>query len=160
MISFTKLISKLVLTILVFLLILPGILNAQEGNYLGCEKKIHPEELLAKAMIADFSNNLSEKIYEDSKNSYFAVDVAKLNTKFERIRLLELSYSDDALVSIGTDENRLFYFFLVNNILNKTPEDINNTFIGFQTQATVESAKLNEEQLRLWLLQHDKFSKK
>ncbi|NQU34944.1 MAG: hypothetical protein HQ521_17085 [Bacteroidetes bacterium] len=160
MVSFTKVISKFVLTILVFLLILPGILNAQEDNYLGNEKKIQPEELLAKAMIADFSNSLSEKIYEDSKNSYFAVDVEKLNTKFERIRVLELSYGDDALVSIGTDENRLYYFFLVNNILNKTPEDINSTFIDFQIQATTELAKLNDEQLRLWLLQHEKFSKK
>lgn len=155
--------SKIKSSLIAFALILPfsftGLLHAQQGSYIGTENSLSENELFAKATDADFGNNISTKIFEDVKNTYFAVDVSKLSSKYEKIRILELSYEDKALVSMGSDENTTFYFFLVNNTLNKSTEEIVGLLNDFLTRAKTELQAMNSEQLRLWLIQHDKYSK-
>ena len=155
MFSNTKIESTFIAFALMLSLSFPGLLHAQNDSYMGNEN-----ELLSKAESTDFSDNISAKLFQDEKNSYFAVDVSKLPSKYEKIRILELSFAGNTLVNIGSDKNMKFYFFLVNNTLNKTTEEINKLFNEFSVQAKAELQTMNEEQIRLWLIQHDKYSKK
>lgn len=146
--------------ILIFSLSFNGLLYAQHKNYVRQETNLSTEELLDKAQNMDFGDNLSAEIFGDEKNAYYAVDVSKLSSAYEKIRILELGFSNNTLVVIGSDKNTGFYLFLVNNTLNKTTKDVNNLFDRFLTQSKAELKELNDEQLRLWLIQHDKYSKK
>lgn len=141
-------------------LLFTGLLYAQQENYKGQETNLSSEELIAKAQTVDFGDKLSNKIFDDEKNSYFAVDVNKLSSTYEKIRVLELGFENNTLVNISSDSNTGFYLFLVNNTLDKPEKEINSLFDEFQLQSKAELQKLNEEQLRLWLIQHDKYSKK
>ncbi len=138
----------------------PGLLAAQHSSYAGDEAKLSQSILLSKAEVADYGEKISAKIFNDEKNTYYAVDVNKLSSAYEKIRVLELSFSDNALVNIGSDSNTGYYLFLVNNTLNKSTDEINNLFHKFLVQSKTELQEMNEEQIRLWLIQHDKYSKK
>ncbi len=156
----TKIDSTLISFTLMLFLSFTGLLNAQNDNYIGNETELSESELLSKAESADYSNNISAKLFQDERNSYFAVDISKLPSKYEKIRILELSFTNKTVVNIGSDNNMKFYFFLVNNALNKSTEEINKLFSEFGAQSKAELQTMNEEQLRLWLIQHDKYSKK
>ncbi|MAE07304.1 MAG: hypothetical protein CL661_12095 [Bacteroidetes bacterium] len=160
MVLIAKIKSLTITFTLLFSLSFTVLLYAQDDNYKGKEASLSTTELSAKAETTDFKNNISAKIFIDEKNSYFAVDVRKLLSTYEEIRILELSFSNNNLVNIGSDKNTGFYFFLVNNTLNISEEDVNNLFNDFLVQTKTELLELNEEQLRLWLIQHDKYSKK
>ena len=145
---------------LTILFVCPTYLNAQQGSYRGNEAKLSKSEILLKTKSLDFGDNISAEIYKDEKNTYYAVDISKLSSKYEKIRLLELSFADKALVNIGSDSSTGYYFFLVNNTLSKSSEEINKLFTGYLVKSQDELKLMNEEQLRLWLIQHDKYSKK
>ena len=160
MFSTTKTESVIVAFILMLTFSFSGILHAQDGGYMGNETKLAKSELLSKAKSADYGHNISAKLFQDEKNSYFAVDVSKLPSKYEKIRILELSFADNALVSIGSDDSMKYYFFLVNNTLKKSADEIEKLFNEYSIQSKTELQAMNEEQIRLWLIQHDKYSKK
>ena len=155
----TKVENIFITCVMTLLLSLPILLHAQHDSYLGNEAKLFKNELVSKAEVADFGDKVSIKIHNDEKNTYFAFDVNKLSNKYEKIRILELCYADNALVSIGSDKDMKFYLFLVNNTLNISTEEVNNLFNDFIIQAETELEAMNEEQLRLWFIQHDKYSK-
>jgi len=131
-----------------------------QGSYAGDENKVSTESLLSKAKEADFSNGISAKIFSDSKNSYFAVDLKKLTSNFIKIRILEQSYDNLILVNISNDNTKGYYLYLVNNSLKKSDEEVNTLFTDFLVQAKNEQQLMNDEQMRLWIIQHDKYSKK
>lgn len=153
--------ERVLLFIAIFTLVIaPTLISAQSGSYEGKESNIYIEDLIEVADKTEFGDNISNYLMHDVKNTYYAVKVSKLNTQFEKIRLLELSYEDNDIVSMGADENYNYYFFLVNNVLNKTEKEINDRLTEFSVISKKEYQELNEEQLRLWLIQHDKYSKK
>lgn len=153
--------ERVLLFLAIFTLVtIPTLINAQSGNYSGNESNIYTEDLIEVADKTEFGDNISSYLMQDIKNKYYAVKVSKLTTQFEKIRLLELSYEDNEIVSMGADDNNIYYFFLVNNILNKTEKEINDKLTGFSITSKKEYQELNSEQLRLWLIQHDKYSNK
>ncbi len=135
-----------------------GSIYSQQSSYMGTEAMINHSELLSKAKATDFGKSISAQIYKDSKNTYYAVDVKKLSSKYEKIRLLELSYADKVLVSMGADSDFNYYFFLVNNTMDKSPDYVYDVLNSFLSQSKEEEKTLSDEQLRLWLIQHDKYS--
>ncbi|MBC8319384.1 MAG: hypothetical protein H8E34_01540 [Bacteroidetes bacterium] len=155
-----KIESTLIAVAVILLIFFPGLLIAQHDSYKGIEAKFSENELLTMAGAADYGDNISAKIFEDEKNTYFAVDIGKLSSEYEKIRILELSYADNALVNIGSDKNMEYYLFLVNNTLNISSHEIIKVFDEFKVQSISELQVMNNEQLRLWLIQHDKYSKK
>lgn len=155
-----KIKSYFIAFVLTLLFSFPVLLSAQQGSYKGGEAKLSESDILLKAKAADFGDNISAQIFYDEKNTYYAVDISKISSKYEKIRILELSFADKALVNIGSDNNTGYYFFLVNNTLRKSSDEINKLFSEFMVQSQVELKTMNEEQLRLWLIQHDKYSKK
>ncbi len=159
MVTHKKIIEYFAAFIFVFVVLSPLLLASQNSKYIGNENNIQNAELSNKSKSTNFNDKYSAQIYEDSKNTYFAIDIAKLNSKYLEFRILELCYGDKAIVSIGKDNTNEYYFFLVNNTLNKSAEEINQTFDDFLITATNELSKLNEEQIRLWLIQHDKSKK-
>ena len=160
MFSTPKIKSAIVAFVLMLTFSFPILLHAQHDSYMGTETKLSKAELLLKAESTDFNNSISTRLFHDEKNSYYAVDVSKLPSKYEKIRILELSFADNALVSIGSDENIKYYFFLVNNTLDKSSNEIQKLFNEFSVQSKTELQAMNDEQIRLWLIQHDKYSKK
>jgi len=133
---------------------------AQDSNYSGNEENISLDQLIEKAQSIDLSENLCSLIHEDLKNTYYVINANKLESKYEKIRLLELTYTDDALVSIGNNKDMTQFFYLTNNTLNKTTDDIQRLFEDFAVQSKSEMESIDTEQMRLWLIQHDKYSKK
>jgi len=131
-----------------------------QGSYAGLEDKVTTENLLSKAKSADFSNGISAKVFSDSKNSYFAVDLSNLSSDFIKIRILEQSYDNLILVNISSDISKEYYLYLVNNSLDKSDDEVNILFTDFLTQAKNERQLMNDEQMRLWIIQHDKYTKK
>lgn len=154
--SFRKAVSLIVAVIISSV----SLLNAQDSSYSGVEEVLNSSDLVLMANKISFGENLCESFHKDVKNTYYAVNASALNSKFEKIRLLELSYANDAIVNIGMSDDGVLYLYLVNNTLGKTNQTIQDLFSGFAIQAKEELEKMNDEQLRLWLIQHDKYFKK
>ena len=155
----TKVKSAIISFIIIISFAVVGPLHAQSGSYIGNEANIESGSLLSKASMTDFGDEISAKIFEDDKNTYYAVDVSKLDSKYEEIRILELSYANKVIVNTNSDKTKKYYLFLVNNTLNKSEEDIIVLFDDFSIQSKTEYEAMNNEQIRLWLIQHDKYSK-
>lgn len=155
----TKNFPKVLFIIMLLSIFISGSLYAQTGNYKGSEPNLNTIALLEKAKSTNFDDNISAKIFEDSKNAYYAVDVSKLASEYEQIRFLEFSYANNIVVNTSSNKAKKYYLFLVNNTLNKSEEEINNLFNNFSIQSKEELQNMNNEQVRLWLIQHDKYSK-
>jgi len=157
----TKIKSSLIsFAILISLLVTGSLYAQQQGSYIGDEPSLESSSLLTKASMANFENGICAKIFEDNKNSYYAVDVSQLTSQYEKIRLLELSYKDRVLVSLGSDSDVKYYFYLVNNTLDRSSTEVAQIVTDFLLQSKDEENALNSEQLRLWLIQHDKHTNK
>ena len=147
-----------ILTLFISLTITGNIIA--QGSYAGTEPKLEYNTLLEKAKATNFNNELSAKVHQDQKNTYYAIDVSKLKSEYEQIRLLELSYNSTVIVNTGNDRSSNYYLFLVNNTLDKTDEEIFVLFDNYSQQSKTEMLDMTGEQMRLWLIQHDKYSKK
>lgn len=132
-------------------------LYAQEDKYLGTEKQITLDDLKVIAKQTPFEGNLTVQIHEDVKNTYFAVDATQLASRYEKIRLIELIYSDKKLVNIGANPNDNCFFFLVNNIMLGEKDDILLLFNKYAKQAKEEYNDLSADQRQQWLKEHDKY---
>ncbi len=157
-IAINNLLSKIVLTFL--LTGLPLFLSAQNGQYLGTEKAVNTSFLNAKAKSAGFGNQIAAKIYEDVKNSYYAVSAKKIASDYVKIRLLEMVYKNNVLTSISGDIKSDYLFFLVNKSLNKSNTDIVSLFEQYKEKAEKEEQSMTPEALKSWLDKHDKYGKK
>jgi len=146
------------LLFLVVLIAFSTMLRAQ-GHYLGNKKNISLQELLKQAEVTDYGKNISAEIYQDVKNTYYAVNLSKVPSRYVKIRLLEMSFSNNALVNIYSDINSGYLLFLVNNTLNKKDKQIVGLFENFKEKANKEERLLSAEQLHLWMIQHDKYKK-
>lgn len=151
--------TKSIVFIFSFLIIIISTASAQENNYSGTEKELQASELFTMANSADYSDNICANIHKDEKNTYYSLDVSSFSTKYEKIRILEFIYGNDAIVSIGMNPDKTKYLFLVNNTLNNSEQNVQDAFKDFMVQSKNELNKLNEEQLRLWLIEHDKYLK-
>lgn len=152
----TKSLWAFVLLMLVFTAT-PIITIGQNSSYLGKEKDINKDFLRVKADNAVFADDICTSIYQDEKNSYYCINISSFESKFEEIRLLEYSYSDRHVVSLGKDNQ--FLYFLVDNVHNLNNIDVVSIFKEFHEKAIQEKESLNAEQMRLWLIQHDKDTK-
>ncbi len=135
MFSITEIKDSFITLLLILLLSFPHIIHAQNNSYKGTEANLAENDLLEIAKNSDFDNNVSMEIFKDEKNSYYAVDISKLTSTYEQIRILELSFANSTLVNIGSDKQTGFYLFLVNNKLNKSTEEINTLFNKFVSQS-------------------------
>ena len=133
---------------------------AQSGHYLGTERNINAGFLEAKAKSTNFGNHIAAKIYEDVKNSYYALSVKKIESDYVKVRLLEMVYKDNVLTSISGNINGDYLYFLVNKALNKSDKDIVSLFERYKTKAEKEEQSMSSESLKLWLEHHNKYGKK
>lgn len=109
------------------------------------------------------SNNSDEFCYlltEDSENHYYAVNTKTIDSRYVKIRMLEQSYNSDYLVNIGVSSAELdLLVFLVKKSTNKNSDEVQQTFEDYIINAKKELNDKNPEQLRLWMMQHDKYQK-
>jgi len=133
---------------------------SQESKYLGEEVNILHSELIQLASETDFNGEIASEIFKDEKNTYFAIDNSSIKSRYVKIRILEQSYSDNKLVNIGSAVDGGFMLFLVNNVLIETDDQVVDIFKEYQEKAIKEESNLSEEELSIWLNEHDKYSKK
>ncbi len=154
--------TKRILTsfIVTALFLAPFFACGQSPVYLGKEKNIDVNFLLKKAENGNFDGNIAAKIYQDKKNSYYAVDLSQISTRYEKIRILEHSYQDKSLTNIYNDINGKYLLFLVNNALNIPPSGIVDKLNGFYAKSKKEMKAMNEGEMKTWLKKHDKYNKK
>ncbi|GEM_PF-2678214 len=152
-------VSKMVVAAIFFNLLVT-ISFAQESKYLGNEKNITHQELLQKASKLDFSQTLFLEVYSDSKNTYYALKTSEINSRYERIKLLERISLDQKIVNIGASPDTEFSLFLVNNHYGLTSEQITNTMNTMMQEVKTEAKNTNPTEQNQWLLENDKYSEK
>ncbi len=135
-------------------------LLAQEYKYMGTEPNITHEELRLKAAQTDFSQQAFQEIYTDSKNTYFALSTENIDSRYVKIRILELIATDRALVNIGGSPDSKYNLFLVNNSLGKTTDQMAKVVDEYIMKSQNEANQMSDEQLQIWLLENDKYAKK
>ena len=150
-------IKRSILVIIIFFSV--ATMFAQQGKYLGVEKNVTTSELFVKANETDFINGFAAKIFEDQKNTYYAVDNSSIESKYIKIRILEQSYSDNELVNIGSSLKRDYMMFLVNNTLSVSEDKVIELFNEYYNIALKEESSMNEEAMTIWLNKHDKYTK-
>jgi len=154
-------IARKMIAVLVFTLILLGSsAYSQNDHYLGKEANITNSELLNLADKVNFNGELFAKVYEDKKNTYYAIDSKAIESRYVKIRILEQSFTDTELVNIGSFVNDNYMLFLMNNVINKSEKDILNQFNSYHQTAVAEESSMNEQDMNEWLINHDKYSKK
>jgi hypothetical protein len=146
--------------LLVQMFLIPFFAFNQNGHYLGKEKNIDNNFLLKKAGNTNFNNNPAALIFKDIKNSYYAVDLSKLPSRYEKIRFLEYTYNSKELTNIYNDINGKYMLFLVDNSLNIAPSRITDILSGFKSETEKELKGMNEQEVKTWLKEHDKYIKK
>lgn len=149
-----------IMTVVIFLSMTSTKLMSQESLYLGTEPDITHEELLVKAAEVHDNSLIFEEIYADSKNTYYSLSTNQIETRYEKIRVLELISLDANLVNIGAFPNATYSLFLVNNSLGKTNKDITLLMSNLLLQVHDEVSQLTDQQQIEWLQQNDKYSGK
>ncbi len=149
----------IVLMFVVFPLFSSSLL-AQEYKYMGTEPNITHEELLQKAAQTDFSQQPFQEIYSDSKNTYFTLSTEKIDSRYVKIRILDLIATDNALVNIGGSPDSKYNLFLVNNSLGKTTDQLAKVVEEYINKSQNEANQMSDEQIQIWLRENDKYAKK
>ncbi len=129
---------------------------SQNKHYLGTEPDLPAAKLLQNAAKANFNGHMAAQIYKDDKNTYYAVNLQKIKSNYLKIRLLEQSYKSKYLVSISANIKADYLLFLVNNTLKKSNTQIVTLLESYLQKAKNEALTMNAEQMRLWLLSHQK----
>ncbi len=142
------------------LLSFPVFVFSQTAHYIGTEKNVNSSFLIERAERVNFGKNVAAKIYKDVKNTYYAVDLKRITSRYVKIRLLEYSYQDNALTNILSNINGDYLLFLVNNKLNKSSKNIILLIEKYKTEASNEEDKMSNAEKTLWLQKHDKYSLK
>ncbi|MDG2080895.1 MAG: hypothetical protein P8J47_03830 [Bacteroidales bacterium] len=117
-------------------------------------------ELSEMAKSMEFINGPSENFANDQTNNYYVLSTQDIEHKFVTFYILEQSYNSDFLVNIGSSSELELHFFLVNKVHGKTDLDIYTEFNAYIDKANNALENMNQEQLRLWELQHNKFTAK
>ncbi len=143
-------IKKVLLAVLLFCIITPYAQNISR-------EQVSISKLIELSEETEF-NGLSSLLYSDEENDYFAVNTKSVESRFVKIRMFELSYENNILVNIGSHDNLNYMYFLVNKVHETSHEEFERKIADFKDTAIVESNQMNGEQMRLWLLQHDKYN--
>lgn len=146
------------LTIIVFFFVSTAF--SQESKYLGQEKEITSSELVVKANNTEFNGNFIGQIFIDKKNTYFAIDNGQIESRYVKIRILEQSFSDKKIVNISSSLNQEYILFLVNNKLIGKDGEILDLFNSYYDTAKKEETSMSEEDMTIWLNNHDKYNHK
>ena len=144
------------ITLLVFatLILYSTGLSAQSHE----RESVTRQKLLEKAKNTEFKG-FTAMISFDDHNYYYAIKTSDIKSRYVRIRILEQTFEDDYLVNIGTFDNLEYMLFLVKKIPGRENRDIETIIVDYFNIANQELNKLDSEQTRLWLLQHDKYTK-
>ncbi len=143
----------------IIIILFASTIFAQQGEYMGNEKDITSSELVIKANETNFNGGFAAMIFEDEKNTYYALKNSGIESKYIKIRILEQSYSDRELVNIGSSLKQEYLMFLVNNTLNVSEDKIIDLFNDYYSIALKEETSMNEEAMTVWLNKHDKYTK-
>ncbi len=147
----TNLYSKKRSIIFLLLMLFTSLLSAQDENTYSIARLI----TMAKEMPA---SKLCTLLAEDYDNVYYSVNTSEDESRFVKIRIIEQSYESDFLINIGMSSKDLEHIiYIVKKIPPVKQADVYKAFEVFRKNAELELTKLNDEQLRLWYLQHDKY---
>ncbi|MCP4910831.1 MAG: hypothetical protein GY907_08995 [Bacteroidetes bacterium] len=108
----------------------------------------------------EFASGPYENFANDQTNNYYVLSTQDIEHKFVTLYILEQSYNSNFMVNIGSSSDFDLHFFLVNKVHGKTDLDIYTELNTYIDKANNAIESMNQEQLRLWELQHNKFSSK
>jgi hypothetical protein len=108
----------------------------------------------------EFASGPYENFANDQTNNYYVLSTQDIEHKFVTLYILEQSYNSNFMVNIGSSSDLDLHFFLVNKVHCKTDLDIYTELNTYIDKANNAIESMNQEQLRLWELQHNKFSSK
>lgn len=133
---------------------------SQQSQNNGAEKDLSQSDLSKKASQTDFKSTFVAEIFKDEKNTYFAIDNSTIKSKYVKIRILELVFSDSKIVNIGSSIDEGYMLFLVNNILVDRDKEIMELFNSYKSIAQKEEASMDKDEMTLWMKNRNKYHKK
>ena len=133
---------------------------SQENKYLGIEKDLNASDLIELAQQTDFKSDFVAEIHKDVKNTYYAIDNSRIDSRYVKIRIMYQTFSDNKIVNVGAAIEEGYSLFLVNNILTGEDNEIIEMFNSYYTIALKEEASMNEDEMIEWMSKNDKYRKK
>jgi hypothetical protein len=151
--------SRLLISTVLFLCFFATQSFSQESKYLGKEKDLSASDLIAKAEQTNFKADFVAEIYKDVKNTYYAIDNSRIDSRYVKIRIMYQTFSDNKIVNVGAAIKEGYSLFLVNNILTGEDNEIIEMFNSYYNIALKEEASMNEDEMIEWMNKNDKYRK-
>jgi hypothetical protein len=140
------------------LLLLTLILSFSKGQ--GVEnsaiiENTKPVELIFKQV--DFGENFSVLVTSDDQYDYYAIDLTKLEDRFERIYFMNLSYNESRIINLDGDINKELTWY--KSYYSNKEEEINCLFKDLKEKTIQAGRTMTSEEKSQWMLENDKFKK-
>ena len=103
----------------------------------------------------DFKGSFAAAIDKDAANNYFLIDFSKLNSRFERVYFMNLSFSYDEIINIDPDINKNRVCFMSHK--NYSVADVLKTFDAIKEKVLLTSSSWSEDKESQWLNVNDKY---
>jgi hypothetical protein len=110
---------------------------------------------IAKYANFDFKGNFAAAIDKDAANNYFLLDFSKLNSRFERVYFMNLSFSYDEIINIDPDiyKNRVCFM----SHKNYSEADVLKIFDAIREKVLSAATSWSEDKQSQWLNVNDKY---
>ena len=140
-----------ILTLLVLLFNLPAF--TQES----AEKYINPADpsFTAKYDHLQFNDKFVILAESDAANNYFITDFSRLESRFEKVYFLNMTYGTSKIVNLHADLTQKRIWFLAKKLY--TVEEIKSVFTDLLDQTRKKSSSLSDNEKNTWLKEHDKY---
>ncbi|MEI6899018.1 MAG: hypothetical protein WCL00_04010 [Bacteroidota bacterium] len=143
-----------IFSILIVLLVL---FNFPAFTQESTEKYINPSDpaFTAKYDHLQFNDKFVLLAEFDAANNYFITDFSRLESRFEKVYFLNLTYGTPKIVNLHADLTQNRIWFLSNR---KNPEkEIILLFDDLKDQTQKKSSTMNDVDKNIWLKEHDKY---
>lgn len=152
--------SRLLFSTVLLLCIFATTVFSQDNKYLGTEEDLTASDLIEIAKQTDFESDFVAKIHQDVKNTYYAIDNSKIDSRYVKIRIMYQTFSDNKIVNVGASIEDGYALFLVNNTLTGQDDEIIEMFNSYYDIAVKEETSMNEDDMIEWMKKNDKYRKK
>jgi hypothetical protein len=105
----------------------------------------------------EFGDRFSVLFNSEDDYDYYAIDLTKLNDRFERVYFMNLTYQDRRIVNLDPDVDKDQIWFKAFHQYSET--EITCLFNDLKEKATQDGNIMSSGEKSTWLTKNDKFNK-
>ena len=148
--------SRLLISTVTLLCIFSLSVFSQDSSNIG----LTANDLTAIASQTVFNTGFVAEIQQDDKNTYYAIDNSKIDSRYVKIRIINQTFHNSKIVNIGSSLDEGYILFLVNNTQLGEENEIIELFNSYYTKAINEESLMSEQEMINWMNKNDKYRKK